>query len=285
MIIECSENPVFSSSLSPKEASTLTQQLESGKVLFFPNLGFQLDEGQLLSAEACLGKGRKSMTYYCVDGSMKGIDPHNKHTTIFKSMMQRYVQFSKDLIHHLCPRYLPYLRMGRTSFRPIEVKGRKLSPRKDDTRLHVDAFPSMPMGENRILRVFSNVNPNQQNRVWKLGEAFNEVVSQFFPRLRKPYWGELAALQALQLTRKKRSLYDHYMLQLHNQMKYDMSYQLKAKQQTVLFPPGSTWVVYSDVVSHAALEGAFLVEQTLYVPYKKMQDPALAPQSILGEYL
>ena len=32
--------------------------------------------------------------------------------------------------------------------------------RKDDTRLHVDSFPATPSGGRRILRVFSNVNPD-----------------------------------------------------------------------------------------------------------------------------
>jgi hypothetical protein len=105
------------------------------------------------------------------------------------------------------------------------------------------------------------------------------------PRLRKPLWGEFALLNTLKITKKKRTNYDHYMLQMHNTMKYDLSYQANAEQETVYFPPGSTWVVYSDRASHAALEGAYLLEQTLYIPYTKMQDPALAPQSILDEYL
>ena len=285
MIIEISQIPVFSSALSEKEASVLTQHLESGNVLYFPTLGFKLEHSQLLASKACLGKGRKSMTYHSIDGSMKGIDLNNQYIALFNNMMQRYMQFSKDLIEHLCPSYTPHLITGRTSFRPMEVKGRKLSYRKDDTRLHVDAFPSMPMGEKRILRVFSNVNPHHQSRVWKLGEPFETVVSQFVQKLRKPWWGEFTLLQSLKLTKQKRSLYDHYMLQLHNQMKQDLTYQANAKQETVSFPPGSTWIVYSDVVSHAALEGAYLLEQSLYVPFHKMQEPALAPQSILKDYI
>lgn len=284
MLIEYTQNPVLSSRLPVKEARDLTEKLESGHVLFFPNLGFPLQDGQLFASEACLGKGRKSMTYYQRDRTMKGINPHNKHLNLFKTMMQNYVEFSQKLINHVCPSYASNLIMGRTSFRPMEVKGRKLSVRKDDTRLHVDAFPSMPMRDNRILRVFTNVNPHGQNRVWKLGEPFTEVVDQFFPKLRSPFWGEFSALNMLNITKQKRSLYDHYMLEMHNQMKYDLEYQANAQQQTVLFPPGSTWIVYSDIASHAALEGAYLLEQTLYLPFDKMQNPSLAPQSILGKY-
>lgn len=285
MITEQSENPVLSSSLPLEQANLYTQQLESGKLLYFPNLTFQLEDAVLLGSEACLGKGRKSMTYYAKDGSMKGINPKNPHIAPFEKMMQAYTQFAEHLMLHLCPFYASNLIKGKTSFRPMEVKDRKISYRKDDTRLHVDAFPSMPMGENRILRVFSNVNPHQQDRVWKLGEPFDKVVSQFFPKLRAPFWGEAHMLHSLGVTKQKRSKYDHYMLQLHDQMKYDMDYQERADQKKIPFVAGSTWVVYSDLVSHAALSGTYLLEQTFYLPFSKMQEPALAPQTILGQYI
>ena len=47
----------------------------------------------------------------------------------------------------------------RASFRPAEIAGRQTSWRKDDTRLHLDAFPRRRPRGDRILRVFSNVNP------------------------------------------------------------------------------------------------------------------------------
>jgi len=158
------------------------------------------------------------------------------------------------------------------------------SYRKDDTRLHVDAFPATPMGEHRILRVFSNVHPQGQERIWRVGEPFKEVASQFFPRLRAPWWKERQLLKMLHITKRERTLYDHYMLQLHDHMKYDLAYQASAQQQTIAFAAGSTWVVYSDVVSHAAMSGSYLLEQTFYLPFTKMRTPDLAPQRILGKY-
>lgn len=285
MLIEQSYNAANLASLRGPELSQLVEHLEGGKVLYFPNLPFPIENALLLGSTAHLGAGRKSMTYDSKDGSIKGIQHNNTQTAAFQEMMHRYMQFAHNLISHLCPVYQSHLVTGRTSFRPIEVKGRKSSYRKDDTRLHVDAFPSTPMGNKRILRVFSNVNPFGADRVWKLGEPFEEVVAQFFNKLRKPIWGEFQMAYKLRLTGTKRTPYDHYMLQLHNSMKYDLSYQAKAKQQTVYFPPGSTWVVYSDRASHAALEGAYLAEQTFYLDYEHMQDPHKAPQSILSEYI
>ena len=51
------------------------------------------------------------------------------------------------------------LQKKRTSFRPGAIETRALSPRKDDKRLHVDAFPSSPVQGRRIFRVFTNAHP------------------------------------------------------------------------------------------------------------------------------
>ena len=59
----------------------------------------------------------------------------------------------------------PYVKRARTSYRPQPAVGRDVSWRKDDSRLHVDAFPSRPNRGERILRVFSNVNPDRGPRL------------------------------------------------------------------------------------------------------------------------
>ena len=84
-----------------------------------------------------------------------------------------------DLVATLFPRYAPYVQRARTSFRPQPAVGRNVSWRKDDSRLHVDAFPSRPNHGERILRVFSNVNP-AADRVWRVGEPF-EAVAEDLP--------------------------------------------------------------------------------------------------------
>lgn len=265
----------------------ITAPLESGKIAYFPHLAFALDPAcadPIAMAERLggLSAKRKSVSYNPKDQRIKGMEETAPQSAPIKNMLQAYAMFAEKLITVLCPFYAGNLRTGRTSFRPLEVKDRPSSYRKDDSRLHVDAFPSMPMGEDRILRVFSNVHPQQQERIWRVGEPFAEVVSQFFPRLRAPWWKERQILQMLHITKKERTLYDHYMLQLHDHMKYDMNYQQHAKQQTIAFAAGSTWVVYSDVVSHAAMSGSYLLEQTFYLPFTKMQEPSLAPQRVLG---
>jgi hypothetical protein len=174
--------------------------------------------------------------------------------------------------------------MGRTSFRPVQVSNRSSSYRKDDKRLHVDAFPSSPNQGNRILRVFCNINPSA-DRVWRLGEPFEAVAKKFAPSIPKPFPGSAAFLHFLRITKTPRTPYDHYMLQIHDRMKADENYQRSAPQQEVRFPPASTWIVQTDHVSHAAMEGQYLLEQTFYLPIHAMKNPELSPQRVLEKIL
>ena len=71
------------------------------------------------------------------------------------------------------------------------------------------------------------------------------------------------------------------MLQIHDRMKSDPAYQASADQKTHSFAAGSTWMMYSDQVSHAVLAGQHALEQTFYVPVGRMADPARSPLRIL----
>ena len=120
--------------------------------------------------------------------------------------------------------------------------------RKDDTRLHVDSFPSNPMRGRRLLRVFHNLNPNGQPRSWRVGEPFEDFARRFLPAIARPLPGSAAVLHALHITKSRRSAYDHYMLQLHDRVKADMAYQRAATWQQWAEPsrratPRLKWVI------------------------------------------
>jgi hypothetical protein len=267
--------------MDPAVARMASEALESGKVVFLPRLNFSLDPAlqQLLKTTAISPRGAKNISYNPKNNSVSGLDNNFAATPLITLMMQSYHSQCNRLLESLCPQYQAAECSGRTSFRPVEIKGRKPpSYRKDDTRLHVDAFPSTPVNQTRILRVFTNINPYGENRLWRLGEPFAEVIRQFLPRARKMLPFEAEILFRLKATRKKRSSYDHYMLQIHNTMKYDMDYQSLCPAVSMEFPPGSTWLVYTDLVSHAALSGRFALEQTYYPKVNNMLNPALSPQ-------
>jgi hypothetical protein len=163
----------------------------------------------------------------------------------------------------------------------VEISGRETSPRKDDTRLHVDAFPSSPVGERRILRVFTNVHPGAQTRHWRLGDRFENVAQTFVPAVSKPLPGSAWLMKSVGITKGVRTDYDHLMLNIHDTMKSRDDYQHAVVQNEFHFPPGSTWIVFTDQVSHAAMGGQHLFEQTFYLPVRAMADEAKSPLRVL----
>jgi hypothetical protein len=185
------------------------------------------------------------------------------------------------LVRSLLAHYAPSLEQARTSYRPAEARGRASSWRKDDTRLHVDAFPSTPNQGKRLLRVFSNVNLQGKDRVWRVGEPFEAVARRFSPGIAPALPGLARVLRAVGVTKTLRSPYDHVMLRIHDRMKADADYQRTAPATELHLSPGSTWIVFSDCVSHAVLSGQFMMEQTFLLPVAGMLDPGRSPLRIL----
>jgi hypothetical protein len=197
-------------------------------------------------------------------------------------MMARYARFCRDLCASLLGDYATRLNMARTSFRPVEIEGRKSrTVGSDDTLLHVDSFSSRPVAGRRIMRVFTNVSPVGKPRVWNVGEPFEDLARRFVPLMRKPLPGERAALRLLFVTKRYRTLYDHYMLRLHDDMKGDSEYQRTVPQTRVELAAGATWMCFTDQVSHAALAGQHLLEQTFYRDVEDMARPERSPLKVL----
>jgi hypothetical protein len=189
------------------------------------------------------------------------------------------------MLESLLPRYAQTVVRARTSYRPVEASNRRSSWRKDDRRLHVDAFPSNPNQGKCLLRVFSNINPNGEDRVWKLGEPFKAVARRYLPMIGRPLPGFARLLLTLGITKSLCSEYEHMMLRMHDAMKADQDYQANAPSSQLRLPAGSTWIVYSDSVSHAALSGQFMLEQTFLLPIEGMRDPSRSPLCVLQDML
>ena len=255
--------------------------LEAGKVLYFPQLAFrpEAEEKRLFTPEIRDPKARNISLN--ADGRLVGALGDAETQALLAGMVGRFRKQAIQLVHDLLPRYTEALRMAPTSFRPMQVESRAQSWRADDRRLHVDSFPSRPNYGERILRVFANVNPEGQPRVWRVGESFETIAQRFVP-LAKPYSGwQAKVLQALHVTKSLRSEYDHLMLQLHDGMKRDLDYQRDCEQVTMPFAAGSVWVCFSDQTAHAVMSGQYMMEQTLHLPAAKQYDPAASPLGIL----
>jgi hypothetical protein len=272
----------WSPEIPDDEARRYAALLEAGKVLYLPRLAFELapEERRFLDSRWADPRS-KNISFDPAQGALKGARGNESDLRDLRRLVERFYRQALGLIRCLAPGYAAHLRGARASFRPQAVAGRATSWRKDDTRLHVDAFPSRPNRGARILRVFANVNPHGAPRVWRVGEPFEDLARRFLPRLRPPLPGSAALLAALRITKGRRSRYDHYMLALHDRMKADLDYQKNAPQETIAFAPGCTWVCFSDQTSHAAMSGQYLFEQTAHLPVAGLYEPERSPLRVL----
>ena len=253
--------------------------LENGKVLFFPGLAFALldDERKFLSASVANGKS-KNISFDHATGAIQGTTLAGEDKTRLARMIDRFGTGATRLVEEL----IGYrgMQRARTSYRPAEIEGRAYSPTNDDRLLHVDAFPSRPMQGRRILRFFANVAP-ERPRTWNVGEPFESFARQFLPRARQAFPGQSWLFAQLGVTRGRRSVYDELMLSLHDTCKLDAHYQATSPHHALDFPPGTCWMVYTDQVLHAALGGAFALEQTFHFDIATMGEPATSPLRVL----
>lgn len=253
--------------------------LESGSVLYFPQLPFRLleSEAEFLDARVADGKA-KNISLDHTTGKMQASSLTGDRAARLSAMMERFGSSAAGLVREL----LPYQKVerARTSFRPVQVKGRSYSKISDDRLLHIDAFPTRPMHGRRILRFFANVAPSSP-RHWHVGQPFEEFAQRFLPKVGPHLPGKSWLYEKLGVTRGRRSLYDELMLSLHDAGKLDSDFQSNSPHQNVIFAPGSCWLVFTDQVLHAALGGEFALEQTFHLDVAQMRDPERAPIRVL----
>ena len=265
--------------LTPDAQRDAALAIEGGAVLVLPHLPFALSEDERRFLSPTWSDGRAKNV--SLDGSaLKGARGSAKDLADLAAMIARFAANAADLVTALFPAYAPYVKRARTSYRPQPAVGRAVSWRKDDSRLHVDAFPSRPNRGERILRVFSNLSPTEP-RVWRVGEPFEKMATTLLPRISRPLPGASLLLAAVRATKGVRTEYDHLMLGLHDRAKADLAYQRDCAQETVHFAPGTTWLCFSDQVMHAAVSGQYMLEQTINLPLSALYEPARAPLAVL----
>jgi hypothetical protein len=93
--------------------------------------------------------------------------------------------------------------------------------------------------------------------------------------------GELG--RALGLPVMLRPPYDEFMLSFHHFLKANTAYQEAEPKTRVEFAPGATWLVFTDMVSHAVLSGQYALEQTFIVARSSLLTPEKAPIAILEQ--
>lgn len=279
-----------------KNRTRYCEELEAGNILFFPKcpLPFPEEELQFLLKQRQTGStNRKNIAYKPQSDTITNFVQSSKEQgQRLHEIMRNYSQRVSGFLKELLPPYASSWRLDYASFRPFEEKGRQLRTRARNDLLHVDAFPSRPMHGSRILRFFTNINPTE-SRHWITTSPFHDLAAQFggssvpFPKGIENTFVTKALTQlkcsgrTLGLPLVLRSPYDVFMLNLHNFLKESSSFQTTCPKQHWDFPPHSCWMVYTDLVSHAATAGQYALEQTLIIPKEGMIDPEKAPLSTL----
>jgi hypothetical protein len=81
------------------------------------------------------------------------------------------------------------------------------------------------------------------------------------------------------------SPYDRTMRKFHNFMKDTPAFQADPRgHETMRFGPYSAWMVFTDMVSHAAISGQHAFVTTCLVPLENCRQPELAPINILRAF-
>ena len=256
-------------------------RLERTGLIVLPGRPFTLEADEIDLVSPRYSDGRAKNISLGLDGEMRGATADPAARRRLAALMGRYRAWAEAVIRTEAPRYAVDLESGRTSLRTREVAEGAASKRKDDRRLHVDAFASQPTGGRRILQVFTNINPAGEPRLWQVGEAFEAHARRWASRLRTPWPGEAWLLRRLGITRAHRSPYDAMMLGLHDAAKLDEAYQQSAARRDTAFAAGASWIVYSDSTVHAAIRGRYMLEQTFYLPLAAMAAPEASPARIL----
>jgi hypothetical protein len=275
---------------SPEAASSEIQAraietLEGGGVIFYPNLPFPMSERERAFLDPAVVKqprshtGRARILYERDTGRMRHAalrDEGSRHA--LRAMVARYAEWARDVVSRTLPRYAPHLDFGRTSFRPCQ--------RTSIQGLYISAYLVAPTQGRRMLRVFTNVDPDGKPRGWHFGEeSFEEAVTRLLPQIKRGNRSKAWLLQGLGIIKGRRTAYDDVMRQLRHLTKHDRAYQRTATDKVFEFPSGSTWIVCTDGLLHGQLSGRFAFEQTLLVPVTAMAHPERSPLRILERLL
>jgi len=265
--------------------------LEAGNILFLPRSPIAIpaeDKELLLGRKQTSSAYHKNIAYRPAEDRVTGLDAsEQKEALELRRLLSDYSRRASEFLDQFLTPYAGKWKLDYASFRPIEEKGRPARLHARNDLLHFDSFPTRPTNGARILRLFTNINP-AQNRVWVTSQTFEA----FGPRLARsakllevgsnPMLRVVrSASRALRLPLKRRPPYDEIMHRCHNAMKEDAGFQANAQKNQWEFPPDSTWMVFTDCVSHSVLEGQYALEQTFLIPQNALVRAEVSPLAIL----
>lgn len=288
---------------SPR-AGELCDLLEQGKIVFFPEspVAFPAERDlDFLRTDLPRFLRRKNISFHPEQDRVVGIGGDRE---IRRRAMDILREHSRRVQAFLGGAIAPLTRgwtVATSSFRPLQERGRALPVHASNERVHVDAGAYGATHGNRILRFFMNAHP-AEDRVWISKGTFPDVYRRYGRSAdvapagskdrdlseglgNRVYSGVLQGLghAGLRFARlADTSPYDRLMRRFHNFMKDSSEFQGSADgHRQFAFPPGSAWMVFTDMVTHACLSGQHAFIDTFIVPLENCAHPEFAPYSIL----
>jgi hypothetical protein len=281
-----------------QQAQHYCRLLEEGAILFFVETPFALPEAHrraLLTKRQSGSQFHKNVSYQPRRDVLRGVSADNpEEVQQLQHILRDYSTRVTEFVSRFLRPYAGKFRLDYASYRPVEEAGRQLAIHKRNDLLHVDAFPTRPTAGGRILRVFTNLNPSKA-RSWVVSDGFDWLAHHYaeaagLSRVARQASSLFQALANRVTTGVHRLLrrdgavlttYDRFMHHFHNYLKTNRTFQDNCPKYHHDFPPGSTWLVYTDYVPHAVLTGQYALEQTFIVPVEAQVVPQQAPVRIL----
>ena len=279
----------------------LSDALERGNIVQFPDCPIELPPAadlDFLRARMPELLSSKNISYHPEADRIFGIKGAAEEVERAHQILKAHSGRVQAFLRKAMPNLTRDWQVGTSSFRPLQERGRNLSAHASNELVHVDAGAYGATHGDRILRFFVNVNPSE-DRVWVSKGAFPELYRRFGKdaglangaplRLDEGLWDRFRtrasrALGALIPPARllDSSPYDRAMRRFHNFMKDTPSFQATTdNHREFRFKPFQAWMVFTDMVSHACVEGRYAFIDTFVIPLRSCRLPDMAPIQIL----
>jgi hypothetical protein len=275
----------------PEGDGALEARLERGEVLFYPACPFAVPTGDdhAFLLRQRLARLAKNISYNPAKGRAAGFvrgTPCDDER--LRALFYAFSESVTAWVDRTLPRYRQGRRLDQVSFRPEEEATRRLRQTARNDLIHVDAFPSRPARDHRILRVFVNVNPTEA-RIWVTSDPFGKLLVRYGEQVGLPgrypagWLGQVGGiLRAFRPAARRRTDCDAFMLRFHDFLKANDDFQERGPKRLWTFPPGSAWVAITDTCSHAVLRGRYALEHSYFIAPSAQVLPDESPAALLA---
>lgn len=276
------------------DTQKLQEILEMGELVLFEKCPFELpvaEDMEFLYAQKV--HNAKSISYFpaekIIHGFLGGQAEDNERLL---RILSQFSASATNWLSQTLPAYSTGMRMGPLRFRVEEERDRKnVEARYSGSVLHIDMNGDAPTHGESFLRIFVNINPDKP-RYWITSDSLEKLLCKWGDDVRVPHERMFGFIDDFRLflsslLRRKPlsdSAYHRFMSRIHFYGKTDDYLQNQASQQSWTFPPGSAWLVFSDLTSHAVQGGQFAIDQTYFISSSVFKSPERSTKSLIRKF-